>query len=133
MMKRILYFIVPILGIMIVGLIYTFNNPEYLASKPELIPNFFSLPKEEIIHQGFVSDELHSQGKQFSDFGSAYYELKIRVPHPSLRRKMLERKETINTGKSLILTVKRGDILGTFELLHNSNKAYVHYNQIYDE
>lgn len=115
------------------GYFYLSNRPLYLASSPELIPDFFSLPKDEIVWgKGFVIDELHSQGRKFEDFGSSYYAISICPKSPSIRRKMRERDETIDTGHSLILTVKRGDILGTFELLHNSSKAYVHYTQIYD-
>lgn len=95
---------------------------------------FFSLPEDEIVWgKGFLKDELHSQGRKFEDFGSSYYALNICPKSPSIRRKMRERDTTIDTGHSLILTVKRGNILGTFELLHNSSKAHVHYTQIYDE
>lgn len=83
--------------------------------------------------KGFLKDELRSQGHKFEDFGSLYYALTICPKSPSIRRKMRERKSTIDTGHSLILTVKRGNILGTFELLHNSSKAYVHYEQLYDD
>ena len=118
------------------GYFYLSNRPLCLASSAERIPAFFSLPKSEIFYEGYegrIIDELHSQGRKFEDFGSSYYELRINELHPSIRRKMRERDTTIDTGHSLILTVKRGDILGTFELLHNSSKAYVHYTQIYDD
>ena len=135
-MKKIYYIIIFI--IISIGAIYYYliHRPEYLASKAELIPAFFSLPKYEIFYEGYecrALDELHSQGRKFEDFGTAYYELRINELHPTIRRKMRDRNGTIDTGHSLILTVKRGNILGTFELLHNSSKAYVNYVQIYDE
>ena len=133
-MKKIYYIIIFI--IISFGAIYYYfsNRPLYLASSAEQIPAFFSLPKDEIVwHTGFVEDELHSQGRKFEDFGSSYYALSICPKSPTIRRKMRERKSTIDTGHSLILTVKRGNILGTFELLHNSSKAYVHYEQLYND
>lgn len=135
-LKKRLIIVASTICIVVVFFFYLKNRPTYLASSAELIPAFFSLPKSEIFYEGYecrALDELHSQGRKFEDFGSAYYELRINELHPTIRRKMRDRNGTIDTGHSLILTVKRGNILGTFELLHNSSKAYVNYVQIYDD
>ncbi|MDE7413942.1 MAG: hypothetical protein K2N05_09185 [Muribaculaceae bacterium] len=118
-----------------VGYFYMTNRPEYLASKSEYIPTFFSLPKEDFTNLGnqFCIDELHSQGRRFEDFGSAHYVLKISDLHPNIREVMIKNPSTIRTVSSLILSIRRADILGTFELKHNSCNATAHYEQIYDD
>ena len=97
------------------GYFYTTNRPEYLASKSEYIPTFFSLPKEDFTNLGnqFCIDEFQSQGRRFEDFGSAHYVLKISDLHPNIRDVMMKNPNTIQPDSSLILTIKRGDILGS--------------------
>lgn len=118
-----------------VGYFYMINRPEYLASRSEYIPTFFSLHKEDFTNLGnqFCIDELHSQGRRFEDFGSAHYVLRISDLHPNIREVMMKNPTTIRTDTSLILAIRRGSIFGTFELKHHSCRATAHYEQIYDD
>ena len=133
-MKRFNFILlIALVSVMCYGYFYLTNRPEYLASKSEYIPTFFSLPKEDFtnLRNQFCIDELHSQGREFEDFGSAHYVLRISELHPNIREVMMKNPNTIRTDSSLILTVRRGNIIGTFELKHNSCKATANYEQIY--
>jgi hypothetical protein len=114
--------------------IYT-SQPEYLAANYMRVPDFFSLPSSEFNYSNptVCLDELHSQGRKFEDFGSAFYMLRISEKHPNLREILSDFKNVVRTDSSFIITKRRGNILGTFELKHNSSIAYVHYEQLYDD
>ena len=110
------------------------SQPRYLAASFERVPEFFSLPSEFNYSNSTVCvDEMHSQGRKFEDFGTAFYMLRISEKHPHIREILSETKNVVRTDSSYIITKRRGNILGTFELKHNSSIAYVHYEQISDE
>ena len=66
--------------------IYT-SQPEYLAANYMRVPDFFSLPSSEFNYSNptVCLDELHSQGRKFEDFGSAFYMLHISEKHPNFK------------------------------------------------
>ena len=111
------------------------SQPKYLAAKFERVPDFFSIPSSVFNYSNptVCLDELHSQGRKFEDFGSAFYMLRISEKHPHIREILSETKNVVRTDSSYIITKRRGNILGTFELKHNSSIAYVYYEQIYDD
>ena len=110
------------------------SQPRYLAASFERVPEFFSLPSEFNYSNSTVClDEMHSQGRKFEDFGSAFYMLRISEKHPHLREILSKTKNVVRTDSSYIITKRRGNILGTFELKHNSSIACVYYKQIYDD
>ena len=110
------------------------SQPRYLAASFERVPEFFSLPSEFNYSNSTVClDEMHSQGRKFEDFGTAFYMLRISEKHPHIRKILSETKNVVRTDSSYIITKRRGNILGTFELKHNSSIAYVHYKQIYGD
>ena len=111
------------------------SQPEYLAANFERVPEFFSLPSSVFDYSDptVCLDELHSQGREFEDFGSAFYMLRISEKHSHLREFLSESKNVVKTDSFFILTKLRGNILGTFKLKHNSSIAYVYYKQIYDD
>ena len=76
---------------------------------------------------------MHSQGRKFEDFGTAFYMLRISEKHQHLREILSKTKNVVRTDSSYIITKRRGNILGTFELKHNSSIASVYYEQIYDD
>ena len=62
------------------------SQPRYLAASFERVPEFFSLPSEFNYSNSTVClDEMHSQGRKFEDFGSAFYELTISEKNSHLR------------------------------------------------
>ena len=110
------------------------SQPRYLAASFERVPEFFSLPSEFNYSNSTVClDEMHSQGRKFEDFGTAFYMLRISEKHQHLREILSKTKNVVRTDSSYIITKRRGNILGTFELKHNSSIAYVHYKQIYGD
>ena len=110
------------------------SQPRYLAASFELVPEFFSLPSEFNYSNSTVClDEMHSQGRKFEDFGTAFYMLRISEKHQHLREILSKTKNVVRTDSSYIITKRRGNILGTFELKHNSSIASVYYEQIYDD
>lgn len=110
------------------------SQPRYLAASFERVPEFFSLPSEFNYSNSTVClDEMHSQGRKFEDFGSAFYMLRISEKHQHLREILSKTKNVVRTDSSYIITKRRGNILGTFELKHNSSIATVYYEQIYDD
>ena len=110
------------------------SQPEYLAANSERVPEFFSIPSSVFNSNSTIClDEMHSQGRKFEDFGSAFYMLRISEKHSHLREFLSESKNVVKTDSFFILTKRRGNILGTFKLKHNSSIAYVYYKQIYDE
>ena len=111
------------------------SQPEYLAANFERVPEFFSLPSSVFDYSdpNICLDEMHSQGRKFEDFGSAFYMLRISEKHPHIRKILSETKNVVRTDSSYIITKRRGNILGTFVLKHNSSIAYVHYKQIYGD
>lgn len=110
------------------------SQPRYLAASFERVPEFFSLPSEFNYSNSTVClDEMHSQGRKFEDFGTAFYMLRISEKHQHLREILSKTKNVVRTDSSYIITKRRGNILGTFELKHNSSIASVYYEQIYDD
>ena len=110
------------------------SQPRYLAASFERVPEFFSLPSEFNYSNSTVClDEMHSQGRKFEDFGTAFYMLRISEKHQHLREILSKTKNVVRTDSSYIITKRRGNILGTFVLKHNSSIAYVYYEQIYDD
>lgn len=110
--------------------LYVVNRPEYMAGRAERIPDFFSMQSYDNFF--YCIDELHSQGRKFEDFGSAHYELRIKDNIDY--RKLISKKESITeTDSTIEIKIRRGDIDGTFVLMKISQKAYVHYYQIYND
>lgn len=116
-MKRYIILSVVFLAILSAIYVYLSRRPEYLASSYERIPQFFSLPEEDFNYSNptVCLFELHSQGRNFENFGSAYYELLISECHLTIREVLAADKNTIDTDSSYLMTKRRGDILGTFE------------------
>ena len=63
------------------------SQPKYLAAKFERVPDFFSIPSSVFNYSNSTVclDEMHSQGRKFEDFGSAFYELTISEKNSQLR------------------------------------------------
>ena len=111
------------------------SQPRYLAASFERVPEFFSLPSSvfNFSNPYVCVDELHSQGREFNDFRTAFYMLRISEKNPHIRKILSETKNVVRTDSSYIITKRRGNILGTFVLEHNSSIACVYYKQIYDD
>lgn len=69
------------------------------------VPDFFSLPSSEFNYSNSTVclDELHSQGRKFEDFGSAFYMLHISEKHPNLREILSDFKNVVRTDSSFII------------------------------
>ena len=111
------------------------SKPEYLAGNYERVPDFFSIPSSVFNYSNSTTcvEKMHSQGRKFEDFGSAFYMLRISEKHSHLREFLSESKKVVKTDSFFILTKRRGNILGTIKLKHNSSIVYVYYKQIYDD
>ena len=106
-----------------------------MASEARYIPQFFGLTKSDFFGfdgEMYVVDEIHSQGHEWEDFGSAHYEIRLCELHPNVRREIKE-KGGVNTDSTWVLPRVRGNIRGELVVRHNSSKAYAHYYQIYDK
>ena len=133
-MKKLLIIFCFTFGIVFVLYKIGTSQPRYLAASFERVPEFFSLPSEFNYSNSTVClDEMHSQGRKFEDFGTAFYMLRISEKHQHLREILSKTKNVVRTDSSYIITKRRGNILGTFELKHNSSIASVYYEQIYDD
>ena len=110
--------------------LYFESRPSRIADNSEDIYRFFSLPKDQI---EYCYDEIHSQGRDVFDFGSAHYSLKIAYDNSLLQKTIMENENTVITDSTMELTVRKGNILGRFILDLNSNEAHVHYNQLYED
>ena len=134
-MKKLVIIFCITFGIAIILYKIGTSKPEYLAANFERVPEFFSLPSSvfNFSNPYVCVDELHSQGREFDDFGTAFYMLRISEKHPHIREILSETKNVVRTDSSYIITKRRGNILGTFVLEHNSSIALVHYEQIYDD
>ena len=134
-MKKLVIIFCITFGIAIILYKIGTSQPAYLAANFERVPDFFSIPSSVFNYSNSTVclDEMHSQGRKFEDFGSAFYELSISEKNSHLREFLSESKNVVKTDSVFILTKRRGNILGTFKLKHNSSIAYVHYEQIYDE
>ena len=124
-----------ILGITILCYIFATSKPEYLAANYERVPDFFSFPAFEFNYSNssVCVDELHSQGRKFEDFGTAFYKLRITKQQPQLKKILSEYKDFVKTDSSYIITKRRGNIKGIFTFMLNSSVAYVYYEQIYED
>lgn len=133
--KRIGIAIVAVAILSMLYLLFIYKTPEQLASEARYIPQFFGLTKLDFFGfdgEMYVVDEIHSQGHEWEDFGSAHYEIRLCELHPNVRRE-IEEKGGVNTDSTWVLTRERGNIRGELVVRHNSSKAYAHYYQIYDE
>lgn len=124
-----------ILGIIIACYIFATTRPVYLAANYKRVPDFFSFPPFEFYYSycTVCVDELHSQGRKFEDFGTAFYELRITKQQSQLIKVLSDYENVVKTDSSYIITKRRGNILGTFTLMLDSSTAYVHYEQIYED
>lgn len=130
--KRIVVGLTTVVLLFMLYFLFIYKTPEQMASESKYIPQFFGLTKSDFL--GFdgemhVVDEIHSQGLNWGDFGSAHYEIRLCELHPNVRRE-IEEKGGVNTDSTWVLTRVRGNIRGELVVRHNSSKAYVHYYQI---
>lgn len=130
--------VVALVSVALLSILYmilTYKTPELLASEAKYIPQFFGLTESDFL--GFdgemrVVDELYNQGREFEDFGSAHYEIRLCELHPNIRRE-IEENGGVDTDSTWVLTKVRGNIRGELVVINNSTKAYAHYYQIYDD
>lgn len=133
--KRISIALAAVAILTMLYLLFMYKTPEQLASEARYIPQFFGLTKSDFFGfdgEMYVVDEIHSQGREWEDFGSAHYEIRLCELHSNVRRE-IEEKGGVNTDSTWVLTRVRGNIRGVLVVRHNSSNAYVHYYQIYDE
>lgn len=113
---------------------YATNRPEYLASRADLIPKFFGISSSAIGSDDpdFCLDEIHSQGRDFNDFGSAGYSFII-TPGPNgvFSDDLYRHPNSSINDSTLIISVRRGNINGTLTLEFDTGQAYVIYEQVY--
>lgn len=109
---------------------YAVSQPEYIASKPELAYKFFDLPKEDF---DYCYDELLCEGANFfDDYGFTTYWIYLKKDHPAITKALSDNPNTIYTDSTLVLIKRIGGIEGKISVDINSNKAVVHYRQIYE-
>lgn len=96
------------------------------------IPEFFNLTPGDFA----VNNSNYLKGVRFyynsnsTSLVRAVYDIHIFVKHPHVRREMKENKYTTDTDTSLIMTVKRQNIIGELELLHHSCDAKVTFQYV---
>lgn len=113
---------------------YATNRPEYLASHAELIPEFFGISAASIGSDDpdFCIDEIHSQGRSFEDFGSAGYFFNVPMPFGFYSDELYRHPNSSVNDSTLVITVRRGNILGTLTVEFDTGEGRVVYSQIYD-
>lgn len=134
--KRI-FFIVAVVTLCIVGYglyAYATTRPEYLASHASRIPDFFGISSASIgsDEPNFCSDEMHSQGRNFEDFGSAGYSFHVPIQYGFLSDELYRHPKSSVNDSTLVITVQRGNILGVLTVSFDTGEGHVIYNQIYD-
>ena len=134
--KRIILFSLTAI-LLIVGCaiyFYATNRPEYLASRASLIPRFLNISSSAIgaDDPNFCIDEIHSQGRDFDDFGSAGYVFDVPRPYGFISDELYRHPNSSLNDSTLIIKVRRGDILGTLSVEFDTGRGNVQYIQIYD-
>lgn len=113
---------------------YANNRPEHLASRASLIPRFFNISSSAIgaDDPNFCIDEIHSQGRDFDDFGTAGYVFHVPSSHGFLSDELYRHPNSSLNDSTLIIKVRRGDILGTLSVEFDTGLGNVQYVQLYD-
>lgn len=126
-----------LIAVLIVGFVlyfYATSRPEYLASRADLIPEFFGISSESIgaDDPDFCIDEMYNQGRAFGDFGSAGYGFNVPTTNGLLSEELSRHPNSFLNDSTIIIKVKRGDILGILTVEFDTGRGWVLYEQIYE-
>lgn len=98
------------------------------------VPRFFKLTHRDfaVENSNYLKGERLYYNSDSTSIVRAEYDIYIYVKHPHVRQEMKSCRYTAVTDSSLIMTVKRNNVIGVLELLDHSCDARVSFQFIED-